>query len=200
MDDSVRKIQQDLLKQIAEGNFDAEAFSEKYSTFSVSPDYGKLVVNFVNKSDNPDPEYQTDGAAGFDFRANLDEPVVLGGYGSKPNATIEKGNVAIIPTGIFFELPDNMELQVRPRSGLAAKNSVTVLNSPGTIDSDYTGEIMIILINHGRDEFVINHGDRIAQGVIAAVTAKRIINLKKIDDISKDTERGDGKFGSTGTK
>ena len=99
---------------------------------------------------------------------------------------------------VFFEIPENFEIQVRPRSGLAAKNGVTVLNTPGTVDADYRGEVKVILINLGEEDFVINHGDRIAQAVVSPVTAKNILNLVKVDDISTDTGRGAGGFGSTG--
>jgi len=112
--------------------------------------------------------------------------------------TIPAGKRGIVNTGLYFELPQNFEIQVRPRSGLAAKNGVTVLNTPGTIDSDYRGEIMVILINLGENDFVINHGDRIAQGVVSAVTAKNFIKLQNVSEINTDTERGAGKFGSTG--
>ena len=106
----------------------------------------------------------------------------------------------LIPTGLFFDLPENFEMQIRPRSGLAAKKGVTVLNSPGTIDSDYTGEIKVILINHGKETFIVTKGDRIAQAVISTVTAKNIINLNKVKSIDKETDRGSGGFGSTGVK
>lgn len=149
----------------------------------------KISLSFKNESTNPDPEYATAGSSGFDLRANLKEEVML-----QPN------EVAMIPTGLFFEIPDNFEIQVRPRSGLAAKYGVTVLNTPGTIDADYRGEIKVILINHSKDPFLINHGDRIAQGVMAAVTAKNYVNLIKVNNISENTERGTGGFGSTGTK
>ena len=149
----------------------------------------KISLSFKNESTNPDPEYATAGSSGFDLRANLKEEVML-----RPN------EIAMIPTGLFFEIPDNFEIQVRPRSGLAAKYGVTVLNTPGTIDADYRGEIKVILINHKNETFVINHGDRIAQGVLAAVTAKNYVNLIKVNNISENTERGTGGFGSTGTK
>jgi dUTP pyrophosphatase len=148
----------------------------------------KLKVNFKNESTNPDPEYATSGSSGFDLRANL-EFLKL---------TIPVGQIAIVPTGLFFELPENFEIQVRPRSGLAAKNGVTVLNTPGTIDADYRGEIKVILINLGEQPFEIIHGDRIAQAVVASVTAKNVINLNRVTEISQDTERGTGGFGSTG--
>ena len=150
----------------------------------------KMNLSFVNKSNNPDPEYATVGSSGFDLRANLTKDIILP----------PKGGFGIIPTGLFFEIPDNLEIQIRSRSGLAAKNQVAVLNSPGTIDADYRGEIKVILINHGLNEFEIKHGDRIAQGVVASVIAKNILNLNKISEISEDTQRGSGGFGSTGTK
>ena len=149
----------------------------------------KLKVNFKNESTNPDPEYATSGSSGFDLRANLQNTEAI---------IIPVGKREIVPTGLFFELPENFEIQVRPRSGLAAKNGVTVLNTPGTIDADYRGEIKVILINLGEQPFEIHHGDRIAQAVVASVTAKNIINLNRVIEISQDTERGAGGFGSTG--
>lgn len=154
-----------------------------------NPDYYKIKLNFVNESNNQDPEYATNGSSGFDLRANLSEPIVI-----QPN------DRAIVPTGLYFHIPDNFEIQIRPRSGLAAKNGVTVLNSPGTIDADYRGEIKVILINHSDERFIINHGDRIAQAVVASVFAKNTMKLVKVDSISNDTDRADGGFGSTGTK
>ena len=147
----------------------------------------KVKIEFVNKSDNQDPDWETDGAAGFDLRAS-------------ENGSIGPNDFKVVPTGLFFDLPENFEMQIRPRSGLAAKKGVTVLNSPGTIDSDYTGEIKVILINHGKKTFDIAKGERIAQAVIATVTAKNIIELNKVSSIDKETERGAGGFGSTGVK
>ncbi len=159
------------------------------SKISVDEDYYKIKLGFANKSNNEDPEYATAGSSGFDLRADLFEPITIGA-----------GEVQIIPTGLYFEIPDNFEIQVRPRSGLAAKNGITVLNSPGTIDADYRGEIKVILINHSKTDFIISNGDRIAQAVIATVSAKNIIKLIKIDEVSTETERGSGGFGSTGIK
>jgi dUTP pyrophosphatase len=153
------------------------------------PESFKFNINFKNESTNPDPEYATAGSSGFDLRAKLENPI-----------TIPAGVRAIVPTGLFFELPENLEIQVRPRSGLAAKNGVTVLNTPGTVDADYRGEIKVILINLGQEPFTINHGDRIAQAVVANVTAKNIINLNRVTKISENTERGTGGFGSSGVK
>ena len=152
---------------------------------SEDPDHYKIKVKFSNKSSNQDPEYATEGASGFDLRANL-------AY------TIPVGKRAVIETGLFFELPNNFEIQIRPRSGLAAKNGITVLNSPGTVDSDYRGEIKVILINLGDEPFTIATGDRIAQAVITPVTAKNIVKLLKVTEISDNTERSSGGFGSTG--
>ena len=168
-------------------DFEKEFSNIDYTKSSENPDFFKVKLGFSNKSTNPDPEYATAGSSGFDFRANLTEPMVL-----------KVGKRAMVPTGLFFELPENFEIQARPRSGLAAKNGVTVLNTPGTVDSDYRGEIKIILINLGDEDFIINHGDRIAQGVLASVTAKNVVKLEKLEDITLNTERGSGGFGSTG--
>ena len=129
------------------------------------------------------PEYKTSGAAGADVCAFLKEPVVL-----KP------GKYAMISTGLAFAIPQGYEVQVRPRSGLAAKNGVTVLNTPGTIDSDYRGEVKVILINLGENDFTINNGDRIAQLIVAPVTLGAFQPVASLDE----TERGKGGFGSTG--
>ena len=129
------------------------------------------------------PSYKTEGAAGADVCALLNKPV-----------TIQSGCFAMIPTGLFFEIPQGYEIQVRPRSGLAAKNGITVLNTPGTIDSDYRGELKIILINLGKDDFVVNNGERIAQIIISPVTVASF----RITDSLSDTERGEKGFGSTG--
>lgn len=131
------------------------------------------------------PQYKTSGAAGADLCALLENPL-----------TIASGKTAIVPTGLFFEIPEGYEIQIRPRSGLAAKNGVTVLNTPGTIDSDYRGEIKIILINLGDEDFVINSGDRIAQMIVAPVTQA---DFSIVENLS-ETERGTGGFGSTGVK
>lgn len=129
------------------------------------------------------PSYKTSGAAGADVCALLAEPVV-----------IKKGQSAMLPTGLFFEIPEGYEIQIRPRSGLAAKNGITVLNTPGTIDSDYRGELKIILINLGNEDFTVNSGDRIAQMILAPVIQA---DFKIATELSQ-TERGAGGFGSTG--
>lgn len=174
--------------------FMAEFDSDNYKQ---AIDYSKIGLKFKNESDNQDPEYATAGSSGFDLRANL-------GYDENGNPKtmniLGGGGRAIVPTGLFFEIPENFEIQVRPRSGLAAKHGVTVLNTPGTVDADYRGEVKVILVNLGNEPFVIEHGERIAQAVVASVTAKNIIDLQKVDEIDENTERGAGGFGSTGTK
>lgn len=144
-----------------------------------------LRVKIVNLSSNPLPEYATEGSSGLDLRANLSESVVL-----KP---LER---ALIPTGIVIELPVGYEAQVRPRSGLAIKQGITCLNTPGTIDADYRGEIKIILINLSSENVVIQHADRIAQLVLQKVER---IEWIQTDNINA-TQRGEGAFGHTGKK
>jgi dUTP pyrophosphatase len=190
----VLKNIRELLLKVVDPNdsYTEEEFNKEIESFNQANQSNRNFlynVNFVNKSNNLSPEYATNGSSGFDLRANLSEPMVIA-----PN------KVGIVPTGLFFDLNDNFEIQIRSRSGLAAKNQVIVLNSPGTIDSDYKGEIKIILFNLGEDDFVVNNGDRIAQGVIATVLSKNIINLQQIKEITKSTERNDGHFGSTGIK
>lgn len=129
------------------------------------------------------PSYETIGSAGADIRAFLEESV-----------TIKPFERAMIPTGLKFEIPLGYEMQIRPRSGLAAKSGITVLNTPGTIDSDYRGEVKIILINLGKDDFIVNNGDRIAQAVIAPVTQGKFTVVNELSS----TSRGEGGFGSTG--
>lgn len=175
------------ISEIGTEGYTQEDFDNEFATMSVPQGVNGLMINIVNKSNNPLPAYETDGASGMDLRANLETPV-----------TLLSGKIAIIPTGIFVEIPLSLEIQIRPRSGLAAKHGITVLNSPGTIDSDYRGEIKVILINHGENDFVINHGERIAQAVIAPVMFKSIVTLNKVDELNSDTNRGTGGFGSTG--
>ncbi|MCC6548850.1 MAG: dUTP diphosphatase [Ignavibacteriaceae bacterium] len=147
------------------------------------PVYFKRVIS--DFQDIPLPAYQTDGSAGLDIRAAIAEPI-----------TIQPGKFMKIPTNLTSEIPPGYEIQVRPRSGLAAKHGVTVLNSPGTIDSDYRGEIQVILINHGVEPFEIHRGDRIAQLVLAQVTRMDVAETLSVSD----TKRGSGGFGSSGKK
>ena len=169
-------------------DFDKEFNGAKLATLNVNEDFYKIKINILNTSSNLDPEYATNGSSGFDFRANLSKPMV-----------IPVGKIGMVPTGLFFELNNGLEIQVRPRSGLAAKHGVTVLNTPGTIDADYRGEVQVILINHGEKDFEINHGDRIAQGILATVLTKQNIKFNKVNEINEKTERGTGGFGSTGS-
>ncbi len=142
-------------------------------------------INIVNQSTNQLPSYETTGSAGMDLRANLEEMIEL-----KP---MER---KLIPTGLFIELPFSYEAQIRPRSGLAYKHGITVLNTPGTIDTDYRGELKILLINLGSESFTINHGDRVAQLIIAKFEQPK---LSLVEDL-ESTQRNAGGFGSTGTK
>ncbi|HOS83364.1 MAG TPA: dUTP diphosphatase [Bacteroidales bacterium] len=144
-----------------------------------------MIVKIVNKSKHPLPHYATEHSAGMDLRANLDAPVVLGPLERK-----------IIPTGLFIELPEGYEAQIRPRSGLAAKHGITCLNTPGTIDADYRGEIGVILANVSNESFTVNDGERICQMVIAQYTKAKLIEVQELSD----TDRGAGGFGSTGRK
>jgi len=140
-------------------------------------------VQIINTSKHATPNYETEGSAGMDLRANINESVVL-----KP---LER---AIIKTGLFIALPVGFEAQVRPRSGLAAKKGITVLNSPGTVDADYRGEIGVILVNLSNEEFIVNDGERIAQLIIAK---HERVNWQEVT-VLNETERGAGGFGSTG--
>ena len=142
-----------------------------------------MKVKIVNNSRFALPEYQTPLSAGLDIRANLDESVTLG--------PLER---AMIPTGLFVELPEGCEMQIRPRSGLAAKHGITVLNSPGTIDADYRGEIKVILVNLSNEPFTIEAGERIAQMIVARYEQ---IEWQAVEELSS-TERGAGGFGSMG--
>ena len=149
----------------------------------------KLITKFKNVSNNPGPTYKYLDDSGFDIRAFLPDGSI----------TILPTTIKLIPTGLFFELPESQELQIRPRSGLALKNGITVLNTPGTVDRGYTGEVKIILINLGKENFKVESGDRIAQGVISPVISGRWSKLERVDSI-KNTNRNKGGFGSTGKK
>ena len=144
-----------------------------------------MILKIVNQSKHPLPQYETEASAGMDLRANLGEPIIL-----KP---LQR---ALVPTGLFIELPIGYEAQVRPRSGLAFKNGVTVLNSPGTIDADYRGEIKVILVNLSSDDFLVNDGERIAQMIISKHEKAELIEADSLEE----TKRGAGGFGHTGHK
>ena len=143
----------------------------------------KIDIKCVAQEGAKVPEYKTVGSAGADVSAFLSTDVV-----------IPSGAVSVVPTGLFFEIPEGYEIQVRPRSGLAAKNGVTVLNTPGTIDSDYRGELKVILVNFGSEDFIVKNGDRIAQLIVSPVMQGTFIRT----DCLEETERGAGGFGSTG--
>ena len=144
----------------------------------------KILIKKTNKEVTT-PKYKTDGSSGVDLSAFLEKKVVI-----KPNSS------KLIPTGLQVAIPEELEIQIRPRSGLAAKESIGVLNSPGTIDSDYRGELKIILFNHGNKDFVINNGDRIAQMVLVPILK---MEFEEVDSLP-ETIRGQGGFGSTGKK
>ena len=144
----------------------------------------KILIKKTNKEVTT-PKYKTDGSSGVDLSAFLEKKVVI-----KPNSS------ELIPTGLQVAIPDELEIQIRPRSGLAAKENIGVLNSPGTIDSDYRGELKIILFNHGKEDFIINNGDRIAQMVLVPIVK---MEFEEVDSLP-NTIRGQGGFGSTGKK
>ena len=143
----------------------------------------EVVIKIINQSNNSTPHYATSGSAGMDIRANLMAPI-----------TLQPLQREMVPTGLFIELPDGYEAQVRPRSGLANKQGITCLNSPGTVDSDYRGEIKIILINLSDQPQMIQHGDRIAQMIISKVEKAKWQLVKQLNE----TQRGEGGFGHTG--
>ena len=144
-----------------------------------------MTIKIINKSQHALPNYETNASAGMDLRANLNEAILL-----KP---LER---AIVKTGLFIELPIGYEAQVRPRSGLAAKKGITVLNSPGTVDADFRGEIGVIIVNLSNEEFIVENGERIAQLIIAKHERAEWIEVQELSE----TSRGEGGFGSTGVK
>lgn len=151
-----------------------------------------LPLKYINTSDNPDPSFEKEGDSGFDLRANISNVM-------NNSEIVQPGTSKLISTGIFVEVEKGYEVQVRSRSGLAAKQSVMVLNSPGTVDSGYRGEIKIILANFGKNNFEVKHGDRIAQGVVCPVFGEGKLRLTKVETLS-DSERNVGGMGHTGVK
>lgn len=145
----------------------------------------RMTINVVNTGKQPLPAYATPQSAGMDLRANLEESI-----------TLQPMERRLIPTGLHIALPDGYEAQIRPRSGLALKHGITVLNSPGTIDADYRGEVMVLLINLSQQDFVVNAGERIAQMIIARHEQAVFAEVKELDE----TERGAGGYGHTGVK
>jgi dUTP pyrophosphatase len=162
---------------------EAVAFAFKFLIILFSNNYKRMKIRIVNRSKHPLPRYSTVYSAGMDLKANLKEKILL-----------EPGERALIPTGLFVELPPGYEAQIRPRSGLALKNGITVLNTPGTIDSDYRGEIGIILINLSDESFVVRDGERICQMIIAR---HETIEWEESVEL-KESDRGEGGFGHTG--
>ena len=144
-----------------------------------------IVVKVVNKGNQPLPEYATPQSAGMDLRANIEKPILL--------KSLDR---VLIPTGLHIALPEGYEAQIRPRSGLALKKGITCLNTPGTIDADYRGDVGVILVNLSHEDFVVQPGERIAQMVINKVEQGELIEVEVLDE----TERGEGGYGSTGTK
>ncbi|GEO11681.1 deoxyuridine 5'-triphosphate nucleotidohydrolase [Segetibacter aerophilus] len=147
------------------------------------PQVHQLTINIINRSSNPLPTYATEGSSGMDLRADIEEEIIL--------QPLER---RLVPTGLFIELPLGYEAQVRPRSGLAIKQGITCLNSPGTVDADYRGELKVVLVNFSSGPQTIKNGDRIAQMVIQRVEIARLI---QVDEIGS-TVRGEGGFGHTG--
>lgn len=192
----LNKLQQ-LESQIENGDDDDKIFSEVNTiidglttvaqTESVQKSIG-AELKFVNKSNNPDPTFAEEGDSGFDLRAFIPFPVL-----------IPPGKVKTVPTGLYFEVEKGLEIQVRPRSGLARNKQVTVLNTPGTVDSKYRGEVQIILANFGEFQLNVENGDRIAQGVVCPVYGEGKLDMIKVDELSK-TKRNDSGFGSSGVK
>ena len=144
-----------------------------------------IKIQLINKGHEPLPTYATPQSAGMDLRANIDKAIVL--------HPMER---CLVPTGLYMALPVGFEAQVRPRSGLALKHGITVLNTPGTIDADYRGEIMVLLVNFSKEDFVVNDGERIAQMVIARHEQGEFVEVEELDE----TERGTGGYGHTGVK
>lgn len=195
MDEGIKKHIEDLRHLKSLGLLDEETSKqidnaiEEFESVTEEKDLGKefkIKIKYINKSDNENPVYAKEGDSGFDLRAN------------------ESGNLKslerkLVSTGLFFELPDGYELQIRPRSGLAYKNGITVLNTPGTVDTGYRGEIKVLLINLSNEDFIWEKGERIAQGVITSRVSSDFGDLIEVTEIN-ESERGEGGFGSTGTK
>lgn len=182
--DDNSELDESLVKQINE-TLD-ELNNEVYN--AQAKELSTLSVKFINKSTNEDPKFAYEGDSGFDLRADIEEPIVLHPF-----------KRVLVPTGLYFELVKGLEIQVRPRSGLAVKHGITVLNTPGTVDSHYRGEVKVPLINLGDEPFTITKGDRIAQAVVAPVFGEGKIDLIKTEEIN-DTKRGEGGFNSSGIK
>lgn len=173
---------------IKNGNLDS-VLERLNNSDTLTGDSFKLPLKVKNTSTNPPPSYTKEGDSGFDIRANLTKNVVL-----KP---LER---ALIPTGLYFDIPYGMEIQVRSRSGLSINHGIMVLNSPGTVDQNFIGELCVILINLSNEDFAVKHGDRVAQGVLQQVYSLNTVNIIVVDEITKITERNSNGFGSSGIK
>lgn len=193
--EKLKRYEEELENSENDENFDESFISEVDSTLTElsefimdkkREEFSKLNVKFINKSNNPDPSFANEGDSGFDLRAFIQEEIVVGPM-----------DRVLVPTGLFFELEKGFEIQVRPRSGLAIKNGITVLNTPGTVDSHYRGEIKIILMNLGKETFTIKNGDRIAQAVICPVYGEGKVFLSSSEILNETKRNADG-FGSTG--
>jgi dUTP pyrophosphatase len=158
----------------------------------------ELEIKFVNKSTNPNPCFADKGSSGFDLRAWITEENGGEYNGNKCFTILSPLERKLIHTGLYFDLPYDKEIQVRPRSGLALKHGISVLNTPGTVDASYTGELCVILINLSNLDFEITNGDKIAQGVLCDALNGYKVELVQIEEITKKTERGDGGFGHSG--
>jgi dUTP pyrophosphatase len=195
MDEGIKKHIEDLKHLKSLGILDEETskqiedvleeFESVVEEKEVSKEF-KIKIKYINKSDNENPIYAKEGDSGFDLRAN-------------EGGTLKTLERKLVSTGLFFELPDGYELQIRPRSGLAYKNGVTVLNTPGTVDTGYRGEIKVLLVNLSNEEFNWEKGERIAQGVVMSRVSSDFGDLIEVTEISQ-SERGEGGFGSTGRK
>ena len=143
-----------------------------------------MILKILNKSNYETPRYETDGSAGFDLRVNIDSSIIIPAH----------GKTGLLPTGLFMEIPQGYEGEARPRSGLACKHGITLANSPGTIDSDYRGEVMVCLVNNSNEDYVLNPGERVAQMLIKPVVQ---VEIQEVTELT-NTDRGIGGFGSTG--
>lgn len=195
MDEGIKKHIEDLKHLKSLGLLDEETSEQidsvlnEFETLSdentVNSDY-KIKIKYINKSDNENPVYAKEGDSGFDLRAN-------------EGGTLKTLERKLVSTGLFFELPDGYEMQVRPRSGLSFKHGITVLNTPGTVDTGYRGEIKVLLVNLSNEDFTWSKGERIAQAVISSRVSSDFGDLIEVTEIN-ESERGEGGFGSTGTK
>lgn len=160
------------------------------------------ILKFVNKSPNKNPAYADNGSSGFDLRAWIrdDEAGVQTNENGENFISLKPLERRMIHTGLYFEIPNRLEIQVRPRSGMAIKKGLTVINTPGTVDSSYTGECCLLMVNLSNEDVAITSGERIAQGVLSPVFVGGEVCLREIENIEKETERGSGGFGHTGEK